>query len=163
MTQYSTDGWSDLFVAGAGAAAALTGLVFVALSINLQRILAGPGLSARAAGAIAVLTSALLICLAGLVPQPVDAFAIELLVAAVLGGTLAMRGFSRPSAGGGPTRAQTWGHVVQAMVPTVATALGGITLWAGAGGGLYWVAAGIGLLLLNGIGTAWVLLVEIQR
>jgi hypothetical protein len=46
MSPYSTEGWSDLFLAGAGAAAALTVLVFVALSINLQRILDLPGLSA---------------------------------------------------------------------------------------------------------------------
>ena len=36
---YVTDEWHDFFLAQVGAAAALLGLLFVALSINLQRIL----------------------------------------------------------------------------------------------------------------------------
>ena len=39
--------WTDFAVAVAGASAALTGLVFVAVSINLQRILAYPALPTR--------------------------------------------------------------------------------------------------------------------
>jgi hypothetical protein len=38
-----------------------------------------------------------------------------------------------------------------------------VSLWFGSGGGLYWLVAGLLLLLLNGIVNAWVLLVEIQR
>jgi hypothetical protein len=44
-------GWSDFFVAEVGAAAALGGLINVAISINLQRILKNrhvlPGVPAR--------------------------------------------------------------------------------------------------------------------
>jgi hypothetical protein len=36
---YDPTEWSDLFVANAGASAALAGLVFVAVSINIERIL----------------------------------------------------------------------------------------------------------------------------
>jgi hypothetical protein len=35
--------WEGLFLAGAGASAALAGLLFVAISINLDRILKGRG------------------------------------------------------------------------------------------------------------------------
>ena len=39
MFAYDPSEWTDLFVATAGASAALAGLVFVAVSINLERIL----------------------------------------------------------------------------------------------------------------------------
>lgn len=39
MTAYQPALWHDLFVAMAGAAAALAGLIFVAVSINLEQIL----------------------------------------------------------------------------------------------------------------------------
>jgi hypothetical protein len=48
-------GWSELLTAVAGTAGALVGLVFVALSINLARILALPGVSGRAAETIVLL------------------------------------------------------------------------------------------------------------
>ena len=41
--------WSNFFVAEVGAAAALTGLVMVAVSINLAQVLAVPTLPGRAA------------------------------------------------------------------------------------------------------------------
>jgi hypothetical protein len=41
--------WNTLLAVQAGAAATLTGLVFVAVSINLAKIVAYPGLPSRAA------------------------------------------------------------------------------------------------------------------
>jgi hypothetical protein len=40
---YSSEPWHDLFVGVSGAAAVLTGLLFVSLSINLGQILGQPG------------------------------------------------------------------------------------------------------------------------
>ncbi len=39
MAAYSSELWHDFFIGAAGAAAALTGLLFVSLSINLEQIL----------------------------------------------------------------------------------------------------------------------------
>jgi modulator of FtsH protease len=49
MHAYSTAGWDSSFVAEVGAPAALAGLLFVAVSINLTRILQFPQLPGRAA------------------------------------------------------------------------------------------------------------------
>ncbi len=48
MSPYATAGWETFFVAEVGAAAALTGLLFVAVSINLTKVLAFPQLPGRA-------------------------------------------------------------------------------------------------------------------
>ena len=63
--------WHDFFVAEAGAAGVLTGLVFVGVSMNLERILSKPGssLTGRAAEAlillVAVLTASSLLLVPG--------------------------------------------------------------------------------------------------
>jgi hypothetical protein len=48
LAAYSASEWGDLFVATAGASAALAGLVFVAVSINIERILEFNDLPERA-------------------------------------------------------------------------------------------------------------------
>jgi hypothetical protein len=63
--------WHDFFLAQARAARALTGLVFVGVSINLEKILSEPafGLAGRAAEAlillVAVLTASVLLLVPG--------------------------------------------------------------------------------------------------
>lgn len=48
ITAYSAAGWTQFGIAAAGAAATLARLLFVAVSINLQRILEFPNLPGRA-------------------------------------------------------------------------------------------------------------------
>jgi hypothetical protein len=48
MYAYSPADWEGLFLAGAGASAALAGLLFVAVFINLTKILQVPGRPGRA-------------------------------------------------------------------------------------------------------------------
>jgi hypothetical protein len=73
------DEWHDFFLAQAGAAGVLTGLVFVGVSINLPTIVSEPGsgLSGRAAEAlivlVAVLTASVLLLVPGQAPVIVGA------------------------------------------------------------------------------------------
>jgi hypothetical protein len=81
VTAYDPSEWHDLFVATAGASAALAGLVFVAVSINIERILRFPGLPERALETVLLLLAALLVSVVGLIPgQGHVALGIELLL-----------------------------------------------------------------------------------
>ena len=62
-------GWSDFLTAVATTAGALVGLVFVALSINLARIIALPEVAGRAAETIILLSGTLAETLIALVPH----------------------------------------------------------------------------------------------
>src|SRR5688572_10733978 len=69
---YDPSEWSDLFVAAAGASAALAGLLFVAISINLERILGEQGLPERALEAVLMLVAVLVISIICLIPGQSD-------------------------------------------------------------------------------------------
>src|SRR5277367_1772056 len=62
--------WKSFFETCAGAAAALAGLIFVALSVNIAQILKFEHLPARAAAAMGALMLILTASLAVLAPQP---------------------------------------------------------------------------------------------
>ncbi|HEV2727829.1 MAG TPA: hypothetical protein VGV34_06015, partial [Solirubrobacterales bacterium] len=68
MTAYDPSEWSDLFVATAGASAALAGLLFVAVSVNVDRILAVKGLPERGLETIVLLVGVLLVSIVALIP-----------------------------------------------------------------------------------------------
>jgi hypothetical protein len=73
VSLYEAGEWHELFIASAGAAAALAGLVFVAVSINVERILSFHGLPERSLQTILLLLAAVVVSIIGLVPQPTEA------------------------------------------------------------------------------------------
>jgi hypothetical protein len=164
VSAYVIQGWESFFVAEAGAAAALAGLLFVALSINLTRILSFPGLSGRAAEAILILFFVLTITSLGLVPgQSVNLFGAEILVLSG-GGTFYLLVLQILDA----RKPQQRGYWIMTRfatttVATVPLIIAGISLLARAGGGLYWLVAGIVLSFAAALLDAWVLMVEILR
>jgi modulator of FtsH protease len=163
LTAYDPEAWTDLFVAAAGASAALAGLVFVAVSINIDRIIAGEGLADRALQALFQLLAVVIASLLALAPgQSETALGLELLLVglAVTGGSFAL--LARAQAAdlervGWPAR-----RAVVAL-GTVPVAIAGLSLIAETGGGLYWLFAGTILAIIGAVLNAWVLLVEILR
>jgi hypothetical protein len=66
---YRPDAWHDLFVVAAGSSAALTGLLFVAVSIHLEGIARHPALRYRAAFSLYALLVVLLVSGAMIAPN----------------------------------------------------------------------------------------------
>jgi modulator of FtsH protease len=160
---YEPEAWTDLFVASAGASAALAGLVFVAVSINIDRIIGGEGLADRALQALFQLLAIVIVSLIALAPgQSSAALGIELLAVGLLvaGGSFALLG--RAQAAAQTTRGWPARRLAVAA-GTVPTAIAGISLIAESGGGLYWLFAGAIVAIVVAVLNAWVLLVEILR
>lgn len=157
--------WTDFNVAMAGAAAALAGLLIVAMSVNISAILSSTALPARAGAAVATLVLGLVVCAFGLMPgQPLAAYAVEVLAAAAIVGAFqvgAMRAIAREGYG------TAGGRVARGVVgwlPTAAFAAGAVMVLTGpAGPGLLIVAFGTVLAVVVAIVMAWVVLVEVLR
>jgi hypothetical protein len=163
VSNYTTEPWHDLFVATAGAGAALAGLVFVAVSINVSQILRLEGVPERGLQTVLLLMASVVVSVFGLVPQPVTALAVE--VVGVGAALLAFLAFSMRAVLAGTRGHPTWiaSRVLTLLPGSVTYVVGGVSLLVGQGGGLAWLVAGIVGAFLGAIVNAWVLLVEILR
>jgi modulator of FtsH protease len=158
-----TAGWENFFVAEVGAAAALTGLLFVAVSINLTRILAIPHLPDRAGETLVVLGGALVVATFGLIPdQHFVALGCEVGTTGlfVWGATVRTQWRSYRD-----VDARQWlaRRVVGTQLATLPFIVGGALLVEGNRSALYWIVAGVLASFASGMQNAWVLLIEILR
>src|SRR5215203_2656434 len=160
------DQWHDFFLAMAGTAGVLTGLVFVAVSINLQEIVSEPGsgLPGRAAEAlillVGVLTASILLLVPGQGKVMVGAVGLATWgwVVAIQLLRLRVWGTMRPD-----LRQAFVLRVALGQIATLPLVVAGIAVLAGGLGGLYWLVAGMVFSILVALFEAWVLLVEINR
>jgi hypothetical protein len=162
--------WHDFFLAVAGAAAVIAGLVFVGVSINLDTIMSNPtyGLAGRALEALVLLVAVLIATILLLVPDQgmvlagAEVLAVGVVdwVALVVIQMLVVRNWHLLE----PTlRWNFVPRVVLCQLATLPIVAAGIGLMGWGLGGLYWLVVGVVLSFLVAVAEAWVLLVEIHR
>jgi modulator of FtsH protease len=121
----------------AGGAAALAGLLFVGLSLNLSEVLEYPGVPSRAAATLGLTVAILLIAIFVATPeQGRQALSIEIAVIGVA--TAAMVLVAMRHLRAGPNRAKVLTSMLMLMLPAV-------------------------LFLVAATANAWVLVVELKR
>jgi hypothetical protein len=160
---YDAGAWESFAVAEVGAAAALAGLLVVASSINIARILEYPAVVARLASALTLFTGILVVGTLLLVPG-FGRVVLGIVLALVGAGlSLAVVRF-RGTQGVEPEyRRPAFASLVVSLAATLSVTIAGISAAAEAGGGLYWLAPGVLLAFAIGVVNAWVALVEILR
>ncbi len=157
--------WVNFGVAQVGASAALVGLVFVAVSINLAQIVASPRMPDRALGTLLALATVLAECSLLVAPlgSPGLAGSAILLVALAFGVAQAvvhrrlLRRTTRRH------RRGDWWLVALTYLGLLAFLAAGGGALAGRAGGLSWLVPGVLLSYLVALIGAWVLLIEIKR
>jgi hypothetical protein len=165
MRGYDLADWEPFFSAIITAAAALTGLLFVAVSINLDRILKGSKfLPARAAETLATLLLVVASSALTLIPQSTRLVGAEILIIVVPMIVITVRDQLRQRRRNRDDPVLwTISRMMSTALATVPCAIAGVSLAVGWGGGLYWLALTALLGIVGAVYNAWVLLVEIVR
>ena len=161
----STTTWDAFFAAEVGASAALAGLIFVGLSINLQRILSLPTVANRAAQSIILLVGVLATASILLVPaqsglaQAIEVLAVVLPMWVGLD-LIELRNWAKILV---IYRRALTSHTVQLQIPCAVFLGGALLEGLGVSGGLFWYPAAMIVSFLVAVLEAWVILVEINR
>ena len=165
MTAYSATDWGGFGTTAATAAATLTGLLFIAVSINLKQILDNGPLPGRAAQTLIFFAFPMMTALLLVVPaQARAALGGELIATGAFAWATAMVIDHRA---GRSEYEPAWSRPLTRIVPMAVSSLcvifAGVSEVAGAGGGLYWLVPATAIAILAGLVNTWVLLVEILR
>ena len=149
--------WAVFFTAQLGAAATLGGLIFVGLSLNLEKILSFPALPNRALFALALLLGILVISSLILIPgQSTELIGFEILVAGLLAtavtGSIEVRALRDIPL---QNRKKFIGNMIFLGFALVPYVVGGALMLGGSLMGLYWVAAAVIVSFIKAIGEAW--------
>jgi cation transport ATPase len=159
------NGWENFLVAEVGASAALLGLLFVSVSINLRMILSHPPLPGRAFGALLMMLIVLITASLLLIPgQPMTLIGAEVtvvgLVAWAVNSRIDVTSFknARPE-----YRRRAAGMIALNQVALILYVVCGVVILSAGKVGLYFLAAAVIVSFIKVMLDAWVLLVEINR
>ena len=157
--------WDTFFTTEVTVAAGLTGLVFVALSINLGSIIASGSLVARAAEALVLLVQPVLLGLIVLAPggRRASGAALCAVAGVFVAGLVALLVQGRPRSSEDHRMLQFRVRAVVVLATMGTILAGSVLLTTGDGGAYGWIGFGALAGMTIGIVDAWVLLVEILR
>lgn len=153
--------WHDFGVTIGGLAGALTGLLFVAVSIKSDTLAKSLSLRSRAAQTLVLFVTSALAAVVLVAPQPGDALGGELIALAAVSGT-ALYILDRR---GGHDAASRVARYIEVASPNAITmvlfGVAGVTFLLSAGGGLYWLIPAAVFSLVGGVINAWLFLVRV--
>jgi modulator of FtsH protease len=152
--------WHDFGVTVGGLAGALTGLLFVAVSIKSDTLAKSRSLASRAAQTLVLFITPALGSVLLVAPQPGGALGGELIALAVAAGAAL---YVLDRRGGHDATSGVARYVERAspnMLTTAFFAVAGITFLVTAGGGLYWLIPAAIFSLGGGVINAWLFLIR---
>lgn len=158
-------GWDNFFIAQVGASAALVGLVFVGISLNLTKIMSSGYLPNRAQEAMLVLLVNLIVSSLFLIPgQTTRSLGVEVLVigAVTWNLVLALHIDSFRKMDLEFRHRSAFAALIAQLAALALPVAGAMLIWRGPVGA-YWLAPGLLLTYVVALANAWVLTVEINR
>lgn len=163
--------WENFFVVQAGAAAVLAGLIFVGISINLQKLLSRRLLSRAAWVSLLTLVEVLVTSSFMLIPdQPLQMLGAEVGIVGLLCWiviTIATFSQLARSREENFAEAQTWygrtSIILLSQLITLPFVIAGVMLLLRLESGVYWVVPGILFALPYSLYMGWVLTIEVNR
>jgi hypothetical protein len=159
---YAPQAWRDFAVTTGSLAGALTGLLFVAVSLHSGALNRSRSLASRAAQTLVLFVTPAIAAILLTAPQPGAALGAELLaLAAVAGAALFILDRRAGHDGGGGVVARYMERASPNLVTAVLVAVAGVSFLLKAGGGLYWMIPAVLAGLVGGVTNAWLFLLKI--
>ena len=160
---YRPDQWHDFFIMVGGGAAVLTGLVFVAMSLNVNVITQDATHRYRAIGTLTGITAAFVICsLALMGGQDHYAVGLEWFVVAAIAAGVYVYGYVQAIRLGGSVVWLRLNRVVSGAACYLVEVIGAALLIAGQIAGLYVAAVAMIIRLAFMVSGAWLLIVGVS-
>ncbi|MGZ6340493.1 MAG: hypothetical protein ACXWMX_01465 [Candidatus Limnocylindrales bacterium] len=158
---YRPEAWHDLYIMVGGAAAVLTGLIFVAVSLHLRAVLHDPWRRGRAGSSLLALMSVVLISGALLAPpQPAAALGLEIAAISLANPAYSIVGLVHLR---GAERRRALPELVLGIIVALLAVGAGVSLAAGAGGGLWLLLPGAATALTSSVVNSWRLMVGVAE
>jgi hypothetical protein len=156
---FRPDAWHDFYLMVGGAAAALTGLIFVAVSLHLRPVLGDPWHRGRAGSSLLALVSVLLISGAVLIPdQPLPALGVEVGLLALASPAYNVRGLTHLRR---ERRLDLGVELAIGLCGAALAVLSGISLILETGPGLWLLLPAGAVALGSSVWNAWRLMVGV--